>query len=147
MTQPAALAVFTDGDAMRRLLQARLPGFADGSLRIDRVGVRQARRNTSLQRNPRRLTVCYELQVQDLALPRCGAQLLYGEVFRDPQAAASSLADTDRPPLVTPAFGQARVQRGGSWDRLPEKLHAGYRLGWAPDAATENTGFRVARDR
>jgi aminoglycoside phosphotransferase (APT) family kinase protein len=109
MTQPAALDVFTDGDAMRRLLQARLPGFADGSLRIDQVGVRQARRNTSLQRNPRRLTVCYELQVQDLAQPRRGAQLLYGEVFRDPQAAASALADADRPPLVTPAFGQPRV--------------------------------------
>ena len=65
MTNRLDLDLFTDGVAMQALLQARLPGFADGRLRIDTLGVRSARRNTSQQRNPRPMTLCYELQVSD----------------------------------------------------------------------------------
>ena len=105
---PAALDLdrFTQAATMRALLQAQLPGFADDRLRIDRLAVRSARRNTSQQRNPRPMTLCYELQCTDTALQRAGTQLLYAEVYRHAADAQAAVAQQDARQLVAPAFGE-----------------------------------------
>lgn len=108
MTNRLDLDLFTDGVAMQALLQARLPGFADGRLRIDTLGVRSARRNTSQQRNPRPMTLCYELQVSDATRGQAGTQLLYAEVFRE-AGAATAFARHAGTRLAPPAFGEPLV--------------------------------------
>jgi len=99
------LDVYTDGEAMRTRLQTNLPGFADGMLRIDALAVRSARRNTSRERNPSPLTLCYELQVADSISGRSGAQLLLAQVYR-PGLSAAAFARGQHSRLVEPAFGQ-----------------------------------------
>ncbi len=108
MTVATDLDSYTDTAAMRALLQARLPGFADGRLRIDALGVRNARRNTSRERNPCPMTLCYELQVSEPVQSRSGTQLLYAQVYRT-GLAATAYAQQDRNQLMPPAFGQALV--------------------------------------
>lgn len=107
---PAALALdsYTDPVAMRALLQAQLPGFADGSVRIDALRVRKARRNASLHRNPCPITLCYELRCHDRVRGHAGTQLLYAQVFRAGLAQAFYRRQ-DRSRLTAPAFGQALV--------------------------------------
>jgi hypothetical protein len=100
---------FTQAATMRALLQAQLPGFADDRLRIDRLAVRNARRNTSQQRNPRPMTLCYELQCTDTALQRTGTQLLYAEVYRHAADAQAAVAQQDARQLEAPAFGEPLV--------------------------------------
>jgi hypothetical protein len=109
MTNPLDLDLYTDVATMRAQLQAALPGFADGRLRIDGLGVSSVRRNTSQQRNPRRMTLCYELTVHEQASGRSGAQWLFAEVFRDNGDAAASAA-RERCPIAMPAFGEPLVQ-------------------------------------
>ena len=112
MTNPIDLDLYTDSTAMRALLQAQLPGFAEGRLHIDALGVRSARRSTSLQRNPRPMTLCYELQVSDAVRGRTGPQLLYAEVFRE-GGAATAFARHDRTRFAPPAFGEPLVHLPG----------------------------------
>jgi hypothetical protein len=112
MTLAIDLDLYTDSVAMRALLQAQLPGFAEGSLRIDALGVCGARRNTSRRRNPRRMTVCYELSVSEPGRGRVGTQLLYAEVFRD-AAEARACARQDGRHLTTPPFGEPLVHLAG----------------------------------
>ena len=106
---PATLAApelerCTDPGAMRGLLQRHLPGFDTGALRIDSVAVSKVRRNTSLHRNPCRMTLCYELGVVDTATGRSGTQLLYAKVFRAGLSEACA-APLDRHALARPRFG------------------------------------------
>lgn len=111
---PVALETFTDELAMQGLLQAQLPGFDSGELRLQGLRVCQARRNTSRKRNPCALTVCYELNVLHAPSGRCGRQLLYGQVYRPgaelPQGPWLQCGSFDEPPaLQTPAFGEPLV--------------------------------------
>ena len=106
------LDTYTDPVAMRALLQTQLPGFAEGRLRIDSLAVRNARRNTSRQRNPCPMTLCYELQVSDPMCGRAGTQLLYAQVFRSGEA-ATAFAQQDRSRLTPPRFGQALTHLPG----------------------------------
>lgn len=108
MTDTQDLDTYTDGEAMRALLQAHLPGFADGPLRIDALAVRSARRNTSRERNPSPLTLCYELQVTDSRSSRSGVQLLLAQVFR-PGLSAAAFANGQHSRVIEPAFGQPLV--------------------------------------
>jgi hypothetical protein len=103
------LDVFTNRDAMRALLQSQMPGYAEGRLRIDALDFSEARQNTSIARNPCRMTLCYQLQVSELAVHRSGTQRLYAQVHRDSVSAASALAQHEASPLVAPAFGEALV--------------------------------------
>ena len=98
----------TDLAAMRVLLQRLLPGFADGGLRIDGLSVCKARRSSSLRRNPCPITLCFELQVSDLARGQVGTQTLYAKVFR-PGLAEPFFRQQDRSRLTRPAFGEALV--------------------------------------
>jgi Phosphotransferase enzyme family len=93
------LDLYTDTAAMRLLLQAQLPGGPD----ITGLRVRSARRNTSQQRNPRPLTLCYELQC------RQGTQLLYGEVFRHAADAQAAHDQAQTQPLHPPLIGAPLV--------------------------------------
>jgi len=102
------LDTYTDAAVMRPLLQARLPGYAEGRLRIDALSVSKARRNTSLRRNPCPITLCYELRVSDLARGRAGTQVLYAKVYR-PGLARSFYLQQDLDCLVQPAFGDALI--------------------------------------
>ena len=110
LATPAALDLhtFTDPVAMRALLQQQLPGFAEGWLRIDALRVCKVRRNASLHRNPCPLSLCFELQVSDLASGHAGVQLLYAKVFRAGLAEAF-FQQQDRSRLTVPAFGAALV--------------------------------------
>jgi Phosphotransferase enzyme family len=110
MTCVIGLDTYTDTTAMRSLLQAMLPGFDDGRLHIDALGVRSVRRNTSRERNPCPMTLCYELQVSDATQGRSGAQWLYGQVYRSAQATAAAFAQHQGSPLTAPAFGEPLVQ-------------------------------------
>ena len=102
------LGAYTDPAPMRALLQAQLPGYADGGLHIDALAVHQVLRNTSRTRNPCAMTLCYELQVSDPVQGRRGLQWLYAQVYRGGQA-ASAHAQQDAARLVRPAFGEALV--------------------------------------
>ena len=102
------LETYTDARTMQSLLQARLPGFADGGLRIESLEVCKVRRNASRHRNPCPMTLCYELQVSDIASGKTGPQMLYAKVFRD-GLAASHFQAQNHGHLVTPAFGNALV--------------------------------------
>ena len=101
-----SLDTYTDPVAMRALLQAQLPGFAEGRLRIDALAVSNVLRNTSRERNPCPMTLCYELQASDPAHGRSGTQWLYAQVYRTGLAAAA-FAQHDRSRLASPAFGDA----------------------------------------
>ncbi len=104
----ARLDACTDLPAMQALLQRRLPGFADGRLRIDALRVHKARRSSSLQRNPHPITLCYELRVAGGDHEGMGCQWLYAKMFRD-GASASCFASIDMSRLQPPAFGAALV--------------------------------------
>ncbi len=99
---------YTDRNAMTALLQSQLPGFADGGLRIVALEVHSVRRNTSRERNPCPLTVCYQLNVRETASGRVGEQRLYGQVFRG-DGAALAYASHDPRRLCSPAFGEPLV--------------------------------------
>ena len=105
---PIPLDRYADTDAMRALLQSQLPGFADGGLRIDALEVHSARRNTSRERNPCPMTLCYQLQVSDTRQGRSGTQMLLAQVFR-PGLAAAAFAQHDGRRLTAPAFGEPLV--------------------------------------
>lgn len=102
------LAHYTDSPTMQALLQARLPGFADGSLVIEWLRVGAIRRNTSLQRNPLRMSLAYHLGVRHTASGRVGEQRLHAEVYRGEEAAAVA-AGQDQAALQPPAHGAAFV--------------------------------------
>lgn len=70
-------------EAMRVLLQQSLPGFVEGRLMIAQLRIVKARRNASIQRNPNRLTLCYELDVCDTATGGTCTQQFYGKVYRN----------------------------------------------------------------
>ena len=100
------LGLYTDAVAMRDRLQRLLPGFADRTLRIERLHVRQARRNASRHRNPSPMTLCYALDVRDTVGGRTGTQVLCAQVFREMSADAPHRGE-HRTRLVAPAFGPA----------------------------------------
>jgi Phosphotransferase enzyme family len=102
------LALYTDTTAMQALLQQQLPGFGPGGLRITALAVSNVRRNTSVQRKPSPMTLCWELQVSDSAGRHRGSQRLVAEVFR-PGLSAAAYAQQDRAALVPPAFGEPLV--------------------------------------
>jgi len=106
------LDAYTDAAVMRSLLQTQMPGFADGRLRIDALSVSKARRNASLHRNPCPITLCYELQVSDLAGGQAGTQVLYAKVFRA-GLAEPFYRQQDQCRLTQPAFGEALVHLAG----------------------------------
>ncbi len=106
---PNNLDFYTDPDVMRLALETQLPQFAQGSLRIDALAVSNVRRNTSRTRNPNPMTLCYQLDVCNPASGQSGALRLYGQVFRDPAAAAAAVKDHAHVPLVAPRFGEALV--------------------------------------
>ena len=108
MTTALSLATYTDRAAMRALLQTYLPGYASGRWQIDGLDVRNARRSTSRSRNPRPMTVCYELQVREPAAGRTGTQLLYAEVYRE-DTMAQALDGRTPTNLTAPAFGDPLV--------------------------------------
>ena len=108
MTLAVDLDRYTDSAAMQALLQAQLPGFADGRLRIHALEVHGVRRNTSRERNPCPMTLRYRLQVRDTAQGRSGAQWLYAQVFRA-GAGADAFARHERTALTSPAFGEPLV--------------------------------------
>ena len=108
MTLAVDLDRYTDSGAMQALLQAQLPGFAEGRLRIDTLEVHGVRRNTSRERNPCPMTLRYRLQVRDTAQGRSGAQWLYAQVFRA-GAGADAFARHERAALASPAFGEPLV--------------------------------------
>ena len=108
MTLAIDLDRYTDSAAMQALLQAQLPGFAEGRLRIDALEVHGVRRNTSRERNPCPMTLRYRLQVRDTAQGRSGAQWLYAQVFRA-GAGADAFARHERAALTPPAFGEPLV--------------------------------------
>lgn len=110
------LSTYTDPDAMRALFQSALPGFAEGRLQIDQLAVDGVRRNTSVQRNPRRMTLSYRLAVRDQARGLAGSQRLYAEVFRGAESTAAA-AELDAATLVPPAFGDPVVHLPG-WQML-----------------------------
>jgi hypothetical protein len=102
------LDMYRDASLMQSLLQKQLPGFAEARLRIDALEISKVRRNTSRRRNPCPMTLCYTLQVSDLAQGRTGTQMLYAKVFHD-NLAESFYEQQHRAGLVTPAFGEAFV--------------------------------------
>ncbi|MDH3459635.1 MAG: aminoglycoside phosphotransferase family protein [Burkholderiaceae bacterium] len=102
------LDTYTDAAVMRQLLQTHLPRFASGRLRIDTLSVRKVRRKTSRRRNPCPITLCYELQVSDLACGYTGTQMLYAKVFRAGLGWPAYQAQ-NRSRLTPPAFGEALV--------------------------------------
>jgi thiamine kinase-like enzyme len=111
---PMALERYTHAPTMQALLQTLLPGFANGRWRIEGVQIRSVLRNTSLQRNPCVMTLCYWLQVLEPSTGRKGTQCLYGQVFRGAGAdghdrAATALASPGHGAWVAPAFGQPWV--------------------------------------
>ena len=108
MSSALDLGLYTDRQAMRALLQEQLPGYADGALRIEALEVRSARRNTSRERNPCALVLCYELQLDDRARGRRGRQLLMAHVYRDGRSAQAH-ARHGGDVLVAPAFGEPLV--------------------------------------
>ena len=108
MTAAIDLDNYTDTAAMRALLQAQLPGFAEGHLHIDALAVSNVLRNTSRERNPCPMTLCYELQASDPAHGRRGTQWLYAQVYRSGLAAAA-FAQHEHSRLAPPAFGDALV--------------------------------------
>lgn len=99
---------YTDRGVMIALLQSHLPGYGDGRLRIDALEVHAVRRNTSCERNPCPLTLCYALQVREPATGRAGEQRLYAQVFRTPSA-ADAFTSEHRMQLTPPAFGEPLV--------------------------------------
>ncbi len=125
MNQPAAIAprpvpvgaapdalpdldCYTDLDTMARVFQTRLPGFAEGQLRLEGLQVDSVRRSTSRRREPVPLSLRYRLEVSELSQSRRGAQSLFGQVWRsrdEGQAQAARSAG----PLAQPAFGAPRV--------------------------------------
>jgi aminoglycoside phosphotransferase (APT) family kinase protein len=81
-------------EAVRVLLQQALPGFADGRLMIVQLRIVKARRNASIQRNPIRLTLCYELKVCDTATGGTGTQQFYAKVYRNGASAQAAQGTT-----------------------------------------------------
>jgi Phosphotransferase enzyme family len=72
-----------DPVAMRELLQSVLPDFSSGARKIDDLRIVKSRRNTSKQRNPNPLTLCYELDVRDSSADTNYTEQLYGKVYRN----------------------------------------------------------------
>ncbi len=107
-TDALPLDQYSDAVAMLPLLQAQLPGFGDGGLRITGIRVHAARRSTSRERNPVPLSLCYELQVSDTLTGRSGTQTCFAQVYR-PGLAQVAHARVDARQLERPAFGEPLV--------------------------------------
>ena len=76
-------------------------------MRIDALQVHSARRNTSRERNPCPLTLCYRLQVSDTSRRQAGTQMLHGQVYR-PGRAVDAYAQHRQARLSPPSSnGQA----------------------------------------
>lgn len=71
-----------DPEAMRAQLQRGLPEFDGSTLAIDRLCITKARRNTSRQRNPNPLTLCYEVHLNDLRNGTRSVRHYYSKVYR-----------------------------------------------------------------
>lgn len=111
MAEPFAPATLpTDPETLRALLQAELPGFADGGRRIESLQVERVRRSSSRHRHPHPLTLSITLEVDDRVRLRRGPQRLYGKTWR-PGGAALAWAALDRSSLAASAFAEpvARV--------------------------------------
>src|SRR5205809_8134617 len=77
-------ALLTGADRMKDVFQAALPGFGSGSLLIDGCRIVHTRYRTS--RAERRvgkafLSVCYALDVRDLARAPRGTQPVHGKAY------------------------------------------------------------------
>lgn len=99
---------YVDASRMQPLLQSRLPGFADGALRLLSLHIDSVRRSTSRERNPCPLSLCYHLQVRDEATGREGPQTLFAQVLRG-DGAALACAQVPRGRLTPPSFGAPLV--------------------------------------
>ena len=102
-------ALLTDADRMRDVFQAALPGFGSGSLLIDGCRIVHTRYRTS--RAERRegkafLSVCYALDVRDLARARRGTQLVHGKAY-GPADSRRRFAEAKARHRFEPSFGEA----------------------------------------
>lgn len=93
----------TEPGALRAVLQAGLPGFADGRRRIVSLQVERLRRSSSRRRHPHPLTLTMALEVEDRAASRRGVQHLYGKTWRA-GAGAQAWAALDHASLAPAAF-------------------------------------------
>jgi Phosphotransferase enzyme family len=136
-----------DPIAMRKLLQTTLPNFSTGTRRIDDLRIVKSRRNTSKQRNPNPLTLCYELDVNDSDTNTSYTQQLYGKVYRN---GASMQVKSN-----TQAWHLAQLDMLlWTWPddpglpQLPQLLDSGATLTWWGEAAHEVRALRyVPQDR
>jgi Phosphotransferase enzyme family len=109
-TSSVDLDTYVDPQGMLAALQALLPSFADGSLRILSLAISHVRRNTSKARNPVPMSLCYELHVSDALGIRRGMQTLHAQVFRHAADAASAAqAQRARTHWTIPNFGEPWV--------------------------------------
>src|SRR5437867_1460600 len=102
-------ALLTDADRMRDVFQAALPGFGSGGLLIDGCRIVHTRYRTS--RAERRegkafLSVCYALDVRDLARARRGTQLVHGKAY-GPADSRRRFAEAKARHRFEPSFGEA----------------------------------------
>jgi aminoglycoside phosphotransferase len=136
-----------DPIAMRKLLQATLPDFSSGNRRIDDLRIVKSRRNTSKQRNPNPLTLCYEIDVRDNSADTHSTQQFYGKVYRN---GASALAKRN-----TQTWHVAQLDMLlWTWPddpglpQLPQLLDSGATQTWWGESAHEMRALRyVPEDR
>ncbi|MEO5658993.1 MAG: phosphotransferase [Polaromonas sp.] len=98
-TQALPIDTCLEPEAMRAMLQAALPGFADGRLGIEQLRISKVRRSSSRRRHPFPLTLCYELEVGDALTGTLAERRFFGKVYRD---GASADAAPGTPSLHLP---------------------------------------------
>src|SRR5947199_7557959 len=102
-------ALLTDADRMKDVFQAALPGFGSGGLLIDGCRIVHTRYRTS--RAERRegkafLSVCYSLDVRDVARARRGTQMVHGKAYRTADS-RRRFAEAKARHRFEPSFGEA----------------------------------------
>ena len=133
-------------EAMRVLLQQSLPGFADGRLTIAQLRIVKARRNASIQRNPNRLTLCYELDVRDAVTGGTGTQQFYGKVYRNGASAQVALGT---PALHLPQLDMLlwAWPADPGLPQLPALLEANQTVAWWGEPARQVAVIRHEPER
>lgn len=85
-----AIQTCLDPQAMRALLQTTLPGCTRGGLRIEAVGIAQARRSASHRRHPHPLTLCYDVALRHGDSGQREDQRYYAKLCRDGASARAA---------------------------------------------------------
>jgi len=102
-------ALLTDAGRMKDVFQAGLPGFASGGLLISDCRIVHTRYRTSrAERHEGKpfLSVCYSLDVRDVARARRGTQIVHGKAYRTTQT-RRRFAEAKARHRFEPAFGEA----------------------------------------